>query len=476
MTETTKPEMEAALARQRSAFDASLPVSAAERIDRIDRVAQLLRTHADALSKAVSDDFGHRSHEQTLLTDIAATMRVAKHARRHVARWMRPERRPLEFPLALLGASARVEYQPKGVVGIIAPWNFPIQLTLGPLIGVFGAGNRAMIKMSEFTPLTSALLKRLLEESFSPDEVAVAEGGAEVGAAFSALPFDHLIFTGATSIGRHILHAAADNLVPVTLELGGKSPVIVSPTANLGQAAERIVAGKMLNAGQICLAPDYVMVGDGQHDALVDALARAAATLYPRPLANPDYTSIVNARHHARLTGLLDDARSKGARVIEVNPADEDFKASNANKMPLHLVLEPTADMAVMQEEIFGPVLPVVKVADVDAAIARVNAGPRPLGLYYFGSHASEERRILDRTVSGGVTVNDVVYHVSMEDLPFGGIGPSGMGSYHGVDGFRTFSHAKAVYRQPKIDVAKLIGAKPPYGTRLQNTLQREMR
>ena len=473
---TVLARLNAVLAAQRQAFAAELPVGEAPRRDRLTRCIAFMRDNAEAFTKAMSDDFGHRSHDQSMLTDIAASIGPAKHALKHLSRWIKPERRPVRFPLGLLGAQARVEYQPKGVIGIISPWNFPVQLTMAPLIGAFAAGNRAMVKMSEFTPVTASLFSELGPKYFAEDEAAFFCGGPEVGREFAKLAFDHLLFTGATGVGRHILHAAADNLTPVTLELGGKSPVIVGRSANLKQAAERIAIGKMMNAGQICLAPDYVMVDNDRADDLAAAIGQAVSVMYPTLLANPDYTSVINARHRDRLNDYLADARAKGAEIVAINPAGEDFTASNGTKMPLHIVRNPTDDMKVMQEEIFGPILPIKAVADTDAAIDYVNAHDRPLGLYYFGQDAAEERRVLDRTISGGVTVNDVVFHVSMEDLPFGGVGPSGMGSYHGHDGFKTFSHAKAVYRQPKIDVAKLAGLKPPYGKAVRQAIARELR
>lgn len=468
--------MQAVLDAQRAAFMAELPVSIAIRKDRLKRCVALLVDNSDALCDALSDDFGHRSREQSQITDIVASIRALKHAIAHVDRWARPERRKLDFPLGLLGARAHVEYQPKGVVGVISPWNFPVQLTMGPIGGAFAAGNRVMVKSSEYTPGVAALLEEIAPRYFDATELAFFSGGPDVGKAFSALPFDHLIFTGATAIGRHILHAAADNLTPVTLELGGKSPTIIGRGANIAQASERIALGKMLNAGQICLAPDYLLVPEENEVAMVEGVKAAASALYPTLLANPDYTSVVNGRHVTRLKAHLDDARAKGAEVIEVNPANEDFASSNGQKMPLHIVRNVSDEMTVMQEEIFGPILPVKTYRAVGEAIDYVNAHDRPLGLYYFGGDAAEERMVLDRTISGGATVNDVIFHVSMEDLPFGGVGPSGMGSYHGQDGFRTFSHAKSVYRQPKIDVAKLAGIKPPYGKATRAAIARDLK
>ncbi len=469
--------MQDTLNAQRAAFMASLPVGIDVRKDRLTRAIAMIADHADRFCDALSEDFGHRSREQSMVTDIGGSVAPLRHAIKQLDRWARPERRAVQFPLGLLGAKARVEYQPKGVVGVIAPWNFPVQLVMGPLAGIFAAGNRAMVKTSEFTPATAALFEEVCPRYFAADELAFFSGGPEVGKAFAGLAFDHLIFTGATGIGRHILHAAADNLTPVTLELGGKSPVILGKSANVAQATERVAIGKMLNAGQICLAPDYMIVPAEREAEVVAGLKSATSAMYPSLLANPDYTSIVNDRHFQRLADWLDDARAKGARVETVNPANEDFGASNTRKMPLHIVTDVTDDMTIMQEEIFGPILPIRRYSGtIDDAIGEVNRRDRPLGLYYFGNDAGERRRVLDRTISGGVTVNDVIFHVSMEELPFGGIGPSGMGSYHGPDGFKTFSHAKAIYEQPKLDVAKLAGLKPPYGKATLASVKRQMK
>ena len=476
MAEITGQDLRSLLAAQRAAFMAEMPVSLAVRKDRMQRAIKLLVENGEALCAALSDDFGHRSREQSMLADIIGPIRTFKHAIKHVDGWARKEKRKLDFPLGLLGAKAWIEYQPKGVVGVIAPWNFPITLTMGPIAGAFAAGNRVMVKSSEYTPRVAALLEELAPRYFAREELAFISGGPDTGKAFSALPFDHLIFTGATAIGRHVLRAAADSLTPVTLELGGKSPTIVGRSANVAQAAERITAGKMMNAGQICLAPDYLLVPEEQEDAVVGQIKQAAAKLYPTLLSNPDYTSVANERHVTRLNGYLDDARAKGADVVEVNPAAEDFATSNGQKMPLYLLRNVKEDMTVMREEIFGPILPIMRYRKVEEAIDYVNSHDRPLGLYYFGADPTEQRQVLDRTMSGGVTVNDVVFHAAMDDLPFGGIGPSGMGSYHGLDGFKTFSHARSVYRQPKLDVAKLAGFKPPYGAATRKAIARDLK
>lgn len=468
--------MNEVLAAQKASFTAAMPESLAVRTDRIDRAIALLVDHAEDFAKAVSEDFGHRSREQTLMTDILPSVNALKHARKHMAAWSRGEKRKPIFPLGLLGAKAEVVYQPKGVVGVVAPWNFPVGMVFVPLAGILAAGNRAMVKPSEFTENVSGLMARLVPDYFDVSEIAVFTGDANVGIAFSKLAFDHLIFTGATGVGRHIMRAAADNLVPVTLELGGKSPTFIGRSADKSVAGQRVALGKMLNAGQICLAPDYLLVAEDQEGAMIDGLTKGVATLYPTLLQNDDYTSVVNERNYDRLQSYLADAREKGAEVIEVNPAGEDFASANGRKMPLHIVRNPTDEMKVMQEEIFGPILPVKTYRTIDEAIDYVNAHDRPLGLYYFGQDKSEEERVLTRTISGGVTVNDVVFHNAMEDLPFGGIGPSGMGNYHGQDGFRTFSHARAVYRQPKLDVAGLAGFKPPYGKATAKAIAKDLK
>ena len=464
MADDRKSEMEAVLRKQRAAHNQMRPEPMALRKDRILRAMKLLTDHAEDLCKVMAADFGNRSPHQSMITDIAGTVNFGKYCLKHMDKWSRPEKRHVQFPLGLLGAKAEVRYEPKGVVGILSPWNFPVNLSFGPLMQIFAAGNRAMIKPSEFTEKTSLLTKELVEEYFTPDECAVFTGGPEVAAAFSELPFDHLIFTGSTATGRRVMESAAKNLVPVTLELGGKSPVFMGESADFAKAGERVALGKMMNAGQICLAPDYLYVPESKQDEAIHGVWQGTANMYPTLLDNEDYASVVTDRHFDRLQDLVADARDKGAEVIEVNPGNEDFSNTNARKMPLTILKNVTDDMKAMQEEIFGPVLPVKTYGHIDEAIDYVNEHDRPLGLYYFGQNADEREKVLTKTISGGVTVNDVIFHVSMEDLPFGGVGPSGMGSYHGVEGFREFSHARSIYTQPKIDVAKLGGFKPPYG------------
>ncbi len=468
--------MDTVLASQRAAFTAALPEAMSVRRDRIDRAIALLIDYQHEFAKAVSADFGHRSTEQTLMTDIMPSVGALKHARKHFEGWSRNERRKAMFPLGLLGAKAEVTYQPKGVVGIIAPWNFPVGMVMVPMAGILAAGNRAMIKPSEFTERVAEVFAEAVPKYFAEDEIAVFSGGVDVGTAFSKLAFDHMIFTGATSVGKHIMRAAAENLVPVTLELGGKSPTIIGRSADKKKVGERVALGKMMNAGQICLAPDYLLVAEEQESEVIQNVVAAVSAMYPALLQNDDYTSVVNGRNFERLQGYLADAREKGAELIEVNPGNEDFSASNGNKMPLTILRNVTDDMKVMQDEIFGPILPVKTYGKIEEALDYVNAHDRPLGLYYFGSDKAEEQKVLTKTISGGVTVNDVLFHNAMEDLPFGGVGPSGMGNYHGQDGFKTFSHARAVYRQSGLDIAKLSGFKPPYGKATRSTLARELK
>ena len=461
---TIRAALDALLARQRTAQLRDGAPSADVRIDRLNRCIALLVDHRSDIEVALNADFGARSGHVTAFADVASSIGPLKHARKHLKRWMKTERRSVTPGiLGVFGARSEVHYQPKGVVGVISPWNFPVNLTFSPLAGVLAAGNRAMIKPSEMTPATSELMKKMFASAFDEEEIAVITGGPDVGQAFSTLAFDHIIFTGATSIGRHVMRAAAENLVPVTLELGGKSPVILGRSADLAVSAARIMNGKTFNAGQICLAPDYVLAPADKIAGFVEAAKSAVHHMFPTIRDNPDYTALVADRHFERLTGYLDDARAKGADIVEINPAGEDLRQQPHRRMAPTLILNPTDDMKVMQEEIFGPLLPVKAYQKLDEAIDYVNAHDRPLGLYYFGSDNAERDRVLDRTTSGGVSVNDVVMHVAQEELPFGGVGPAGMGAYHGHDGFREFSHRKSVYHQMKSDMA-LRMLRPPYG------------
>lgn len=471
--------MRRTLERQRAAQLADGIPDWGTRIDRLERLAALLKENEKALCESLQADFGQRSIANAAMTEIAFPVAGIKYAMKHLRAWMKDEPRRVALLPRLLGARARVRYQPLGVVGVIAPWNFPVNLTVAPLTDILAAGNRAMVKPSEFTPRNSALLAELIAHRFSEEEITVFPGGLEVGTAFAALPFDHLVFTGAGSIARHVMRAAADHLVPVTLELGGKSPVIVSRELpfDLDRLATCIIDFKMSNAGQICLAPDYLLVPQELLRELIEALRSAVARMYPRLLDNPDYTAIINERHFARLQGYREAAAVAGAEVIEINPAGEDFTASTNRKMPPCLVINPADDQPILREEIFGPLLPVRTYRDVDEAIAFINRQGHPLALYYFGrAGGAELEQVLARTRSGGVTVNDIAAHSGCEDLPFGGVGPSGMGAYHGHEGFKRFSHARAVYVQAKINLADVFGLRPPYGSRYRSVIDSMMK
>jgi coniferyl-aldehyde dehydrogenase len=462
----TRPEaLSRLLAKQRAAFLRHGPPSLAARRANLKKLrAALLARRAD-FEAALDADFGHRSRHETALMEMLVVTWGIDYLHKNLRRFMRRERRHVALPMRL--ARAYVEYQPLGVIGIVAPWNYPFSLALMPLATALAAGNRAMIKPSELTPATSDLLVSLIAETFSDDDVAVVTGDAAVGAAFAALPFDHLFFTGSTAVGRAVMRAASEQLVPVTLELGGKSPVLIDRGQPLARVAADIAYGKLANAGQTCVAPDYVLLPEADVDAFVDAWGKGVTALYPEGPASGDYTSIVNLRHYERLRGLLDDARAKGARVVETGLSPEHAKR-RAHTLPPTLVLNVHDDMRIMQEEIFGPVLPIVTYRDLDDAIAFVNARPRPLGLYYFGSSASNRRQVLTRTTSGGVTINGTLLHYVQDDLPFGGIGASGFGAYHGIEGFRAFSHQKAVFEVGRWNGGALL--RPPFG-RLTNSI-----
>ncbi|MGV8862514.1 MAG: coniferyl aldehyde dehydrogenase [Pseudomonas sp.] len=451
-------ELEQLFNRQRKAFAANPMPLAGQRLQWLKTLRTLLSDERQALVDAINSDFSHRSADETLLAELMPSLLGIQYASKHLKKWMKPSRR--HVGMAFQPASAKVIYQPLGVVGVIVPWNYPLFLAIGPMVGALSAGNRVMLKLSESTPTTGQLLKRLFAQVFPEDLVTVVLGEAEVGMAFSKLPFDHLLFTGASSVGKHVMRAAAENLTPVTLELGGKSPAIVSNDVPLKDAAERIAFGKTLNAGQTCVAPDYVLVPEDRVDGFVDAYRKAVQKFYPTLIDNPDYTAIINDRQLARLNRYLDDASSKGARVIPL------FEQGQGRRMPFSLLLNVNDDMTVMQDEIFGPLLPIVPYSRIDQAFAYINQRPRPLALYYFGYNKAEQQRVLEQTHSGGVCLNDTLMHVAQDDMPFGGVGPSGMGHYHGHEGFLTFSKAKGVFIKQRFNAARLIY--PPYGKAIQ--------
>ncbi|NHR05406.1 coniferyl aldehyde dehydrogenase [Chromobacterium haemolyticum] len=436
------------------------------RQDWLKRLESMLQDNRQAFVDAISQDFGHRSAVETRLAELFPSLEAIRYARRRLRRWMRPERRGVS--LWFQPAGNCVMPQPLGVIGVVVPWNYPLFLALGPVVSALAAGNRVMVKMSEYTPATGALLQRLTERYLGPDVMAVVNGDAELAQDFTRLPFDHLFFTGSTSVGRHVMRAAAENLTPVTLELGGKSPVIVARGVDLRHAAEAIVAGKMLNAGQTCVAPDYVLVNDKDREALLEELRRAARRAYPSLADNPDYSAIINERHCQRLLQWLEEARAAGAEVEQINPAAEDWRPSR--KFPLTLVQGCPEDATLLREEIFGPILPVLSYDKFDEALAYVNARPRPLALYLFDRDTLRIEKTLRETVSGGVAINDIALQVVQEDLPFGGVGPSGMGHCHAKEGFMAFSKLKPVFRQSRWAGTALTRA--PYGAGVERLLK----
>jgi len=473
--DNSSSEMLAHLRKQQSAFKQEGAVSLAVRLDRLKRGYRMIGENKDAIVQACSKDFGNRSLHQSQMAEVMAVMGGFEHCIKNVKKWMKAEKRPVAFPMNLMGAKARVEYVPKGVVGNLGTWNFPVYTAILPAAGIIAAGNRCMIKLSELTPHTSELLKTLIAKYFDESEMVGITGGPEVGAEFAGLPLDHIIFTGGTNIGKHILQAASNNLTPCTLELGGKSPVIVSRSYDIKKAAERIMTGKSLNIGQACLAPDYVFVPKEHKEAFIEHATAFFSELFPTIINNDDYTSVVNARHHERIMNIINDAKYKGGDVRQVNPANEDFSTQKEglHKIPMTFIVDYSEDMLMAQQEIFGAVLGIKSYDNLDECIDYINAHPRPLGLYHFGEDQAETRKVLDHTISGGVTLNDVMAHSSCEDLPFGGIGNSGMGHYHGLDGFKTFSHARSIFTQSKFDLMKLAGLLPPYNDKAQQQLDK---
>jgi len=432
------------------------------RLDRLKRLRAAVSENEARFEAVISADFGHRSATETLIAEIMMVLSEIKHAAKHLKRWMAPQRIPTTLQFA--PAKNRLLPQPLGVVGIIAPWNYPLQLTLAPAVAALAAGNRVMIKPSELVPRFSALLREVIAQKFDAGEIVVTGIEEEIAKAFAALPFDHLLFTGSTRVGRLVAEAAGRNLTPVTLELGGKSPAIIDRSADLNQAAERIAYGKLLNAGQTCIAPDYALVPQASVQDFAGKLQGHMRRMFGTDPDNKDYTSVVSDRHYARLEGLVADAAAKGAAVMQAaRPDDAAWKARR--KFPPTVILGATPEMAVMQEEIFGPLLPVMGYTNAAEPIAYINAHDRPLALYWFGKDNAARDEVLARTVSGGVTVNDCLFHFAQINQPMGGVGASGTGAYHGEWGFRTLSKLKPVfYRSPFNRLADLY---PPYGTKI---------
>lgn len=453
--------MKTTFARQHESFTQEGPPTEAVRRDRIERAIGLLVDHQHDLAATLDEDFRGRAHEQTRMLDVYAAIEQLKYARRHLRRWMKPERRRANFPGNLVGARAEIHYQPKGVIANICTWNFPVHIAFAPLAAMLAAGNRVIIKLPELTPRTGELCRRLIAQTFDAAEVAAFVGGPAVGAALAELPVDHILFTGSPRIGKLVMLAAAQNLTPVTLELGGKSPVIIGAEADLSLAAYRIAWAKLLNSGQICVTADYAMVPKERVETFTQEYQRAVAKLYPTLRDNPDYTSMISAAHQQRVLAYVEEAKRRGAEVIEVNPAGEDFAGQRGRKIVPALVIDPPDDCRIMQEEIFGPVLPIRTYRTPSEVITYVNERPRPLALYYFGNR-SEADRLLLSTISGGAAINDLILHALEANLPFGGSGNSGIGNYHAEFGFKTFSHAKAVYRGTRADPMAVL--RPPYG------------
>jgi coniferyl-aldehyde dehydrogenase len=455
------------LGRMRAAAKKSGPPDYDTRIELLDKLEQALLTRKHDLAKAVSADFGNRSRHETLAAEVMVLVNEIKHVRTHLHEWMETE--PRDVAWMFLPGRAEVVMQPVGVVGVVSPWNYPIQLSLGPVIGAIAAGNRVMVKPSELAPNVAEALRALVAETFPADHATVVVGGPEVAEAFTRLPFDHLVFTGSTRLGKIVMRAAAENLVPVTLELGGKSPAIVGEGYSLQQAAQKLMYGKCFNAGQTCVAPDYAFLPKGRVDAFVEECKTAITQMYPKLGANDDYTSIVNDAHYERLQNYLKGARDQGAKLVEINPGKEELDPKSRKMAPV-IVLHPKDEMTVMQEEIFGPILPILTYEKLDDAIAYVNDHPRPLALYYFDNNQRRIDKVLRDTVSGGVTVNDTMLHVAQSDLPFGGSGPSGMGSYHGREGFETFTKKKPVFYQSRLSPTGML--RPPYQERIDWVLK----
>lgn len=445
------------LERQRQAFAATPTPSLKQRQEALARLKEGLLTEGKRLEEALAQDYGQRSAFDTRISDLLPCVLQINYTRRRLRRWMAPSRR--HAGLLLAPASVRVHYQPLGVVGIMVPWNFPVMLSIGPLITALAAGNRAIIKLSEFTPATNAVLRQLLAERFDEDEVAVVEGGPEVAAQFSALPFDHLIFTGSTAVGRKVMAAASQHLTPLTLELGGKSPCLIAPDMPLDLAVERIIYGKCLNAGQICVAPDYLLLPRGQEEALAEAFRRAFLRRYPKGLGSPDYTSLINQTHFQRLSAWLEEAKAAGAEVASVAEPGMD---PEQHRMVPHLLWNLPERCTLLEQEIFGPLLPIIPYDTLDEALDYIRARPRPLACYLMSLDEALTRRVVEEVHAGGMAINETVFHVAADDAPFGGIGPSGMGHYHGHEGFLTFSKAKTVLRRGRLSTGGLVH--PPYG------------
>ena len=473
VTKLDTQNLEALVELQRSMFRAEGEVTYSTRIDRLKRLKALIIENKTEFAMTTKREFGGaRSYEFSLFSEFASKVEAIDYSMKHLKEWMKPEKRKTNKPMNFLGGKSQVRYFPKGVVGIISPWNLPFGLTVAPLTSALAAGNRALLKPSEFVPETAALFAEIIPKYFSEDEVAVVTGGADISQRFAELPFDHLLFTGSSNIGAKVMQSASKNLVPVTLELGGKSPVIIGRSAKLDLAGTRLTFGKLLNGGQLCLSPDYVAVPDELEEQLIARVIQEAQSMYPNITENEDYAGIINERHFGRLQSYIDDAVAKGAKLTIVG-ADKTRASEDNRRMPLHILQHVNEDMLVMHEEIFGPILPVMTYSDVAEIPSMIEPRRNPLAMYYFGSDKREQEYLLSHVQSGGVCINDIILHYVQEDLPFGGIGASGMGAYHGPEGFRTMSHARAIYSQTMIDVLPIIGARPPFGKKFRKNISK---
>ena len=473
LTGLDRQDLDALIALQKAQFRAEGEVTYATRIDRLKRLKALIVENKVAFANATKHEFnGARSYEFSLFSEFASKVEAIDYSMKHLKAWMKPEKRKTNKPMNFLGGKSQVRHFPKGVVGIISPWNLPFGLTVAPLTSALAAGNRALLKPSEFVPETAALFAEVVPKYFSKDEVAVVTGGAEVSQQFAQLPFDHLLFTGSTRVGAQVMQAASKNLVPVTLELGGKSPVVIGRSAKLDLAGTRLTFGKLLNGGQLCLSPDYVLVPQELEEQLVARVVHEAQSMYPNITENADYAGVINERHFARLQNYIDDAVAKGAKLTIVG-AEQTRASENNRRMPLHILQNVNEDMLVMHEEIFGPILPVMTYDDITEVPDQVEPRRNPLALYYFGKDKTEQEYLLSHVPSGGVCINDITLHYVQEDLPFGGVGASGMGAYHGPEGFRTLSHPRAIYSQTMVDVLPIIGARPPFGDKFRKNISK---
>ena len=474
---STFDEMNRVLQEQKDFYLKNGAPSVDLRIDRLERLKLLIMDNRYDFVDALNTDFGNRSKNASMLSDVYGIMPAINQAIKNVKNWSKPEKKSSNFPFGLIGAKSYIKYEPLGTVGMISPWNFPVNLTFVPLVSIFAAGNQVMHKPSEHTPTTSLLLKELCDKSFDQHEFATFLGGPEVGESFTNLSFDHLLYTGGGAVAKHVMASASKNLVPCTLELGGKSPVVIGKSADLKSSAKRIMFGKTMNAGQICLAPDYVVVHKDQKDDFIKETKDAVSEYFPNIKDNDDYTSIINQKHYDRLKALLDDANEKGANIDEINPSNEDFSQQEFFKIPPTIVTNTSDDMKIMQEEIFGPLLPIIEYNEIEDATKLINSKDRPLGLYYFGNDKDEENEILNKTSSGGVTVNNVISHLQQNNLSFGGVGPSGMGRYKSFEGFKNFSNPRAYYKDISFKLDKFFDAvRPPYKGNIEKVLQQLMK